>query len=52
MYKDKELLIRPVEEHDLLRHWELIYKDDAPEWKKWDAPYFPHKSKTYVNKHL
>ncbi|MGE8207307.1 GNAT family N-acetyltransferase [Heyndrickxia sp. NPDC080065] len=44
MYKDKELVIRPVHEGDLLRLWELIYKDDAPEWKKWDAPYFPHKS--------
>jgi RimJ/RimL family protein N-acetyltransferase len=47
MYKDKELLIRPIEEQDLLRLWELIYKDDAPEWKKWDAPYFPHKSKPF-----
>lgn len=21
--------------------WELIYGDPNPEWKKWDAPYFP-----------
>ncbi|WP_456278682.1 GNAT family N-acetyltransferase [Bacillus sp. AK128] len=44
MYRDKELAIRPVEEKDLPKLWELIYKEDAPEWKKWDAPYFPHES--------
>lgn len=47
MYKDQELEIREIREEDLLRLWELIYKDDAPEWKKWDAPYFPHKSISY-----
>lgn len=47
MYNDQELIIRPVEEQDLLRLWELIYKEDAPEWKKWDAPYFPHQSMPY-----
>jgi RimJ/RimL family protein N-acetyltransferase len=47
MYKDNELVIRPIEERDLLKLWELIYKEDSPEWKKWDAPYFPHKSKPY-----
>ncbi|MDN3426472.1 GNAT family N-acetyltransferase [Planococcus notacanthi] len=47
MYKDEELAIRPVNETDLPVLWELIYKEDAPEWKKWDAPYFPHKSKPY-----
>ena len=47
MYKDKGLVIRPVEEQDLLRLWELIYKEDTPEWKRWDAPYFPHKSMPY-----
>lgn len=47
MYFDKELLLRRIEEKDLLRLWELIYKEDAPEWKKWDAPYFPHKSMPY-----
>ncbi|WP_010094508.1 GNAT family N-acetyltransferase, partial [Ornithinibacillus scapharcae] len=47
MYRDHDLLIRPVEERDLTRLWELIYKEDTPEWKKWDAPYFPHKSMPY-----
>jgi RimJ/RimL family protein N-acetyltransferase len=44
MYKDQELSIRPIRKEDLKRLWELVYKDEAPEWKKWDAPYFPHKS--------
>lgn len=47
MYKDNELVIRPIEEKDLFNIWELVYKEDAPEWKKWDAPYFPHSSMTY-----
>jgi RimJ/RimL family protein N-acetyltransferase len=47
MYQDKDLIIREIEEKDLTKLWELIYKEDAPEWKKWDAPYFPHKSKPY-----
>lgn len=44
MYQDNDLLIRPIKEGDIKRLWELIYKEDAPEWKKWDAPYFPHQS--------
>ncbi|UOE95203.1 GNAT family protein [Alkalihalobacillus sp. LMS39] len=44
MYQDDELVIRPIMEQDLSKLWELIYKEDKPEWKKWDAPYFPHKS--------
>lgn len=47
MYSDKELTIRPIVEKDLFRLWELIYKDNQPEWKKWDAPYYPHKSMSY-----
>lgn len=46
MYQDNELIIRAVEEKDLTRLWELIYKDEQPEWKKWDGPYYPHQSKT------
>src|SRR5690625_1077830 len=47
MYQDKELTIRPIEKGNLPRLWELIYKEDAPEWKRWDAPYFPHESKAF-----
>ncbi len=39
---DKTLQIRPIEARDLDRIWELIYKDETPEWKRWDAPYFEH----------
>ncbi|MFB5087636.1 GNAT family protein [Psychrobacillus sp. PGGUH221] len=42
-YQDEELILRPIQKGDLPRLWELIYKDEAPEWKKWDAPYFEHK---------
>lgn len=44
MYTDEELMIRPIEARDLPVLWESIFKDDSPEWKKWDAPYFPHQS--------
>lgn len=47
MYHDQELTIRPILESDLERLWELIYKDEQPEWKKWDAPYYPHKAMPY-----
>src|SRR5690625_7386995 len=47
MYQNNELVIRPIEQKDLYKLWTLIYKDDAPEWKKWDAPYFPHESMSY-----
>lgn len=42
-YKDNELMIRQITEEDLPKLWELIYKEESPEWKKWDAPYFEHK---------
>ncbi|MED0666914.1 GNAT family protein [Bacillus badius] len=35
--------IRPIHEEDLRSLWELIYGEENPEWKKWDAPYFAHK---------
>ncbi|OWA35364.1 GNAT family N-acetyltransferase [Saccharibacillus sp. O16] len=47
MISDQELTIRPLEARDLPRLWELIYRDDQPEWKKWDAPYYPHEAMPY-----
>ena len=47
MLQDQELTLRPIKEDDLFRLWELIYKDEQPEWKKWDAPYYPHQTKSY-----
>lgn len=43
VYKDQELMIRPIKEEDLPNLWELTYKDALPEWKHWDAPYYEHK---------
>jgi RimJ/RimL family protein N-acetyltransferase len=47
MYTDNDLTIRPIKEKDLPKIWELVYKNEAPEWKIWDAPYYPHSSKTW-----
>ena len=44
MLQDGNVTIRPIEEHDLSRLWELIYRDETPEWKRWDAPYFKHEA--------
>ncbi|MCU9613362.1 GNAT family N-acetyltransferase [Caldibacillus lycopersici] len=45
--REKTLKIRPINKRDLPRLWELAFKDAAPEWKKWDAPYFEHKALPY-----
>lgn len=47
MYTDKDLGIRPIKDEDLFKLWELIYKDENPEWKQWDAPYFRHHTVPY-----
>ena len=49
MYKDNELIIRTLKKQDLNQLWEFIFKEDNPEWKQWDAPYYPHTSKSYDN---
>lgn len=46
MYIDNQLVIRPIKK-DLFNIWEPVFKDEVPEWKKWDAPYYPHSSMTY-----
>jgi RimJ/RimL family protein N-acetyltransferase len=47
LYREKELIIRPIIDEDLPKLWELIYKEESPEWKKWDAPYFEHRHVPY-----
>lgn len=47
LYMENELVIRPIIEIDLPHLWELMYKEESPEWKKWDAPYFEHKQIPY-----
>ncbi|WP_349654650.1 GNAT family N-acetyltransferase [Paenibacillus amylolyticus] len=44
---DGELVLRCVEKQDLKELYELIYSDDVPEWKQWDAPYYPLKHESY-----
>lgn len=39
-----ELVIRPIRSEDLPLLWELMFKDESPEWKKWDAPYYEHEA--------
>lgn len=41
MLKGKKVVIRPIKEDDLKTFWTYIYGTKNPEWKKWDAPYFP-----------
>ncbi|MCS0674408.1 GNAT family N-acetyltransferase [Cytobacillus firmus] len=39
--------IRPIQEEDLPILWDYIYGTDNPEWKRWDAPYFPLEHKDF-----
>ncbi len=34
--------LRSIQENDFPSLWELMYGEDNPEWKRWDAPYYPH----------
>lgn len=43
----KDVTIRSIEESDYEVLYQLKYGDEQPEWKKWDAPYFPLKPKTF-----
>lgn len=47
LYQDKELTVRPIKEEDLYQLWTLAFKEENPEWKKWDAPYYAHKALSY-----
>ncbi|SFU29844.1 Protein N-acetyltransferase, RimJ/RimL family [Alicyclobacillus macrosporangiidus] len=38
---DGDLVLRPIEERDHAVLWHFIHGRPDPEWKKWDAPYFP-----------
>lgn len=35
------VILRNIVEADLSALWQMIYGDESPEWKKWDAPYYP-----------
>lgn len=36
-----------MEPRDLAELYELIYGEDKPEWKRWDAPYYPLEHVSY-----
>jgi RimJ/RimL family protein N-acetyltransferase len=53
----KGVTLRPIVSNDLPLLWDLVYKEEWPEWKNWDAPYYEHvhvsradfiKNKTWV----
>ncbi|WP_269136036.1 GNAT family N-acetyltransferase [Sporosarcina cyprini] len=46
-YTTDTITIRPIKEDDLHRLWEMSFKDKDPEWKQWDAPYYPHEPIPY-----
>lgn len=43
-YEEANVLIRQVTKNDLYPLWEMAYKEERPEWKKWDAPYYEHQA--------
>lgn len=46
-YQEGVVKIRPAVQIDAETLWRLAYEDAAPEWKKWDAPYYEHVPLTY-----
>ncbi|TCZ80242.1 N-acetyltransferase [Paenibacillus albiflavus] len=43
------ITLRSIQEADLPTLWNLIYGDPNPEWKLWDAPYFPLEREEYAD---
>lgn len=37
----ERIILRNIVKSDFLPLWQTIYAEDSPEWKKWDAPYYP-----------
>jgi RimJ/RimL family protein N-acetyltransferase len=37
----KKVTVRKLHKEDIPKLWQFIYGTPNPEWKKWDAPYFP-----------
>ena len=37
----EQVILCKIKKQDLDTWWELIHNDEHPEWKKWDAPYYP-----------
>lgn len=45
--KGDKVTIRTIEESDIKTLWNLVFKEENPEWKKWDAPYFSFSMQEY-----
>ncbi|WP_059170630.1 GNAT family N-acetyltransferase [Bacillus sp. FJAT-27445] len=45
MISGGKVTIKPLSEYDLPILWDCIYGEEDPEWKKWDAPYYPLKKR-------
>ncbi|MDQ0217836.1 N-acetyltransferase [Peribacillus cavernae] len=43
LLQGKRVTLRNVTEKDFKPLWQLRYGEENPEWKKWDAPYFPYE---------
>ncbi|PEY34655.1 GNAT family N-acetyltransferase [Bacillus cereus] len=43
----KKVIVRKIEEKDIHSLYSQRYKEENPEWKKWDAPYFPFSIQEY-----
>jgi RimJ/RimL family protein N-acetyltransferase len=41
-----KVIVRTIHSSDLPILWNYIYGEELPEWKKWDAPYFPLRFET------
>lgn len=37
----QHIILRNIAEGDVRPLWQMIYGDESPEWKQWDAPYYP-----------
>ena len=46
--KGNKVTIRTIEESNIKTLWSLVFKEENPEWKKWDAPYFPFSMQEYA----
>lgn len=42
-----KVALRKITNDDLVELYQLIYGEHNPEWKKWDAPYFPLEYKRF-----
>lgn len=50
MGNENRVAIRPMVKYDLERLYELMHgvkSGEIPEWKKWDAPYFPYQKPSF-----